>query len=178
MRVQPIHAIKNSTMRILVYKRTHDGDPDQAGCFGACDCMGTVRNWQYDAVIGVGGVGSEPIANGIAGKINWIGIGPHKTFVNGKRGPEVRFDHFLNFGKAGPAFTKLAPALAQRLYTRKARFAIVDPSDKAYSEVCQVVSAAQSAPPSGRGQLVNKKNPRQCKPPSQSKCQCTKKPTS
>ena len=91
-------------MRILVYKRTHDADPDQDGYFGAYDCMGCVRNLQYDAVIGVGGVGPEAIANGISGKINWIGIGPHKSFVQGKRGPEVTFDHFLDFGKNGPAF--------------------------------------------------------------------------
>ena len=46
-------------MKVLVYKRTHNGDPDANGCFGAYDCMGTVRDRQYDAVIGVGGIGPE-----------------------------------------------------------------------------------------------------------------------
>jgi hypothetical protein len=31
-------------MRVLVYKRTHNGDPDASGCFGAYDCIGTVRD--------------------------------------------------------------------------------------------------------------------------------------
>jgi hypothetical protein len=29
-------------VRVLVYKRTHNGDPDQFGCFGVHDCMGEV----------------------------------------------------------------------------------------------------------------------------------------
>jgi hypothetical protein len=39
-------------MRILTYKRTHVGDPDQDGRFGIYDCMGRVRNYPFDAVIG------------------------------------------------------------------------------------------------------------------------------
>jgi len=46
-------------MRILVYKRTHNGDPDQIGRFGAYDCMGSVRRREFDAVIDVGGIGPE-----------------------------------------------------------------------------------------------------------------------
>src|SRR6266487_386945 len=65
-------------MRILVYKRTHNGDPDSNGCFGIDDCMGMVRYRPFDAVIGIGGIGSDAQANGIAGKVNWIGIGPRK----------------------------------------------------------------------------------------------------
>jgi len=61
-------------MRILVYKRTHTGDPDLNGCFGVYDCMGSVMNLQYDAVIGVGDIGFEAQAIGISGKISWIGI--------------------------------------------------------------------------------------------------------
>jgi hypothetical protein len=44
-------------MRTLVYKRTHNGDPDAEGRFGIHDCMGQVRSYGYEAVIGVGGVG-------------------------------------------------------------------------------------------------------------------------
>jgi hypothetical protein len=47
-------------MRTLIYKRTHHGDPDPAGRFGIHDCMGRVRTWSLEAVIGVGGIGADP----------------------------------------------------------------------------------------------------------------------
>lgn len=135
-------------MRILVYKRTHDADPDDSGCFGAYDCMGSVRNWQYHAVIGIGGTGADAVRNGIAGKINWIGIGPHKFPADDKRGPEVGFDHFLNFGKNGPVFSGQAPGLARRMYLPHVRVRIIGPSDEAYAEARRTLAAARSAPPS------------------------------
>ena len=61
---------------MLIYKRTHNGDPDRFGHFGINDCMGQLRARRFDAVIGVGGIGAEPKSLGIAGKVNWIGIGP------------------------------------------------------------------------------------------------------
>lgn len=63
--------------RILVYKRTHNGDPNEAGEFGCNNCMGTVRNWDFDAVIGVGGLSSSRYR--MVGKITWIGIQPLET---------------------------------------------------------------------------------------------------
>jgi hypothetical protein len=64
-------------MRTLIYKRTHSGDPDpKTSVFGHHDCMGEVREWQFDAAIGIGGVGLEPQNHRIAGKLTWIGIGP------------------------------------------------------------------------------------------------------
>src|SRR5258708_8428758 len=104
-------------MRTLIYKRTHNGDPDAAGRFGIHDCMGQVRSWDFEAVIGVGGKGAEPRSHGLAGKVNWIGIGPHKGAWK-KRGPIVTFDHFLYFGSAGPSFFDRAPLLALPLYSR------------------------------------------------------------
>jgi len=65
-------------MRTLIYKRTHPGDPDGKGQFGIHGCMGRVRTWRFEAVIGVGGTGAEPRSHGLDGKVNWIGIGPHK----------------------------------------------------------------------------------------------------
>jgi len=53
-------------MRTLIYKRTHTGDPDANGCFGIYDCMGRVRALDFDAVIGIGGIGSEAQWAGIA----------------------------------------------------------------------------------------------------------------
>jgi hypothetical protein len=50
------------------------GDPDpETGQFGIHDCMGRVRTWDFEAVIGVGGLSAKP--RSLAGKVNWIGIG-------------------------------------------------------------------------------------------------------
>jgi len=65
-------------MRILTYKRTHTGDPDINGVFGSHDCMGQVREYDFDAVIGIGGIGAEPRSYGIDRKINWVGINAKK----------------------------------------------------------------------------------------------------
>jgi hypothetical protein len=46
---------QETTVRTLIYKRTHSGDSDKMGCFGIWDCMGRLRNMAFDAVIGVGG---------------------------------------------------------------------------------------------------------------------------
>ncbi len=129
-------------MRILVYKRTHNGDPDSNGCFGVYDCMGSVRNLEYDAVIGVGGIGPEAQYNRISGKINWVGIGPHKRTVHGKRGPEVTFDSFFFYGEKGVDFSTSAPILAQRMYSNNVRFTIIGPNDKEYSEVNKIIISA------------------------------------
>ena len=110
-------------LRVMVYKRTHVGDPDARGVFGLNDCMGSVRWRQFDAVIGVGGVGAEPVAHRIARKITWIGIGPHKTSVllPGYRGPQVTFDSFLLLDHLGPFLKDIAPAFAQYFYSQNRR---------------------------------------------------------
>jgi hypothetical protein len=108
--------------RILVYKRTHNGDPNEAGKFGCNDCMGTVRDWDFDAVIGVGGISAT--AYKMEGKITWIGIRPFESereaaarmvrrkqphaermvLSNGKKistARKVTFEHFLAFRECG-----------------------------------------------------------------------------
>ncbi len=154
-------------MRVLVYKRTHNGDPDESGCFGIRDCMGTVRDRDYEAVIGVGGIGPEPQAKGIAGKVNWIGIGPHKAYV-GKRGPEVTFDHFLYYGTTGPDFRELAPELAERMYAHNVRSILHGMSEKEQAEAEQILERAKGKPPSlGRRAASRlKRFSRKCKPTS------------
>src|SRR5450631_3782521 len=117
-------------MRTLIYKRTHSGDPaPQNGVFGNHDCMGRVKGWQYDAVIGIGGIGPEPMRKGIGGKLNWIGIGPHKLFDNPKRpeSPRVTFDHFWYRGENGPLLEDDYPALAKRMYEKNVRVLIHEP---------------------------------------------------
>lgn len=138
-------------MRTLIYKRTHHGDPDVTGQFGICDCMGSVRRWDFDAVIGVGGVGPEPRRYGLDGKVNWIGIGPHKKAAAGKRGPLVSFDHFIFYGSDGPDFEKLAPLLAERIYSRNVRVLMNGLSPGEQKEVAKILVRAKHAPPSSSG---------------------------
>ena len=58
---------------VLIYRRTHTGDPCDRGVFGCHGCMGKVREWKYDAVIGIGG---KTAIDGISRKLTWIGISP------------------------------------------------------------------------------------------------------
>jgi hypothetical protein len=134
-------------LRVLVYKRTHHGDPDPNGQFGINDCMGQVRGWGYDAVVGIGGISAEPRRAGIAGKVTWIGIGPHKR--PGNRGPIVTFDHFLHEGSDGPPFVALAPRLADHVYRKNVR-AMVYTVENRRDEMAQLLRRAEQSPPSGR----------------------------
>ena len=100
-------------MRILVYKQTHLGDPDQGGAWRRC--MGRIRLRTYDAVIGFGGYGPEPQQWGIAEKLTWIGIGPQPRYGI------VRFEHFRNFGNNGPLVKNELGAVARQALARKLR---------------------------------------------------------
>lgn len=135
-------------MRTLIYKRTHPGDPDVEGRFGIYDCMGRVRAWNFDAVIGIGGIGDEPSLHGLDGKVNWIGIGPHKRAAAAKRGPIVTFDHFLFYGSEGPSFVKKAPNLAHRMYSRNVRVLMNVGDPKERREINNLLALAKNAPPS------------------------------
>src|SRR5258708_6990903 len=106
-------------LRTLIYKRTHKDDPDRKGRFGINDCMGRVRSYNFDAVIGIGGIGSQARAEGIGGRVNWIGLGSRKQ-PSKRRGPLVTFDHFVLFEEKGRNFRVIAPALARRMYSPNA----------------------------------------------------------
>ena len=77
-------------MRILIYKRTHTGDPDpERGIFGegpdddeVTDCMGKVRGYGFDAVIGVGGFGPEPQSQGNSLQVD---LGGHRCSQMAKK---------------------------------------------------------------------------------------------
>jgi hypothetical protein len=115
-------------MRTLIYKRTHSGDPDpKTGVFGNNDCMGKIRAWPFDAVIGIGGVGQEPKYHGIAGRVTWVGIGPQAVDQTG-RGPQLIFRHFWYLGEEGPILRTEYPALAGRMYSRNVRVLLHSPS--------------------------------------------------
>jgi hypothetical protein len=132
-------------MRTLIYKRTHTGDPDRNGWFGIHDCMGRVRTWEFDAVIGVGGFGAEPISHGIDGRVTWIGIGPHKIPAIGGRGPLVTFDRFVLFDARGPSFIRKAPRLSRRLYANNVRVLLHDLDHREQREVASILKLAKHA---------------------------------
>jgi hypothetical protein len=121
-------------LRILTYKRTHTGDPDSTGQFGINDCMGRVRSWTFDAVIGVGGIGPEPRSYGIDGRVTWVGRDPSWTPHPLGHGQIVTFESFALFDQDGPILLPLAPYLARRMYERGARFLLKDYSQEEQAE--------------------------------------------
>jgi len=117
-------------MRILIYKRTHLGDPDEGGRFGIYNCMGRIRNYDFEAVIGVGGIGQEPKSFGIDRKINWVGVGAKKLLSSSGNGVVVTFKKkFLRLEEDGPLLESMAPSLARRMYEIGARILLNDYSD-------------------------------------------------
>lgn len=150
-------------MRTLIYKRTHTGDPDVEGRFGIHDCMGQVRTWGFEAVIGVGGIGAQPESNGLARKVNWIGIGPHRNEA-AKHGPIVTFDHFLLRESSGPSFDKLAPQLAKRMYSKNVRTVMDSLDMREREEIEKILALAKDAPPSSAGRAGRVTTSKKCVP--------------
>ncbi|GLR14164.1 hypothetical protein GCM10007907_29540 [Chitinimonas prasina] len=131
-------------MRILTYKRTHTGDPDGRRVFGVNDCMGRVRAYEYDAVIGVGGIGAEPREYGIAGKITWVGVNP-KVLPGTVKSPQIAFEYFVLFDAHGPELHSLAPNLARRMYQGKVRYLLKSYSRSEQWEAEGIVQWAKEA---------------------------------
>lgn len=130
-------------MRILTYKRTHVGDPDNFGRFGINDCMGRVRNFRYDAVIGVGGTGYEPRSHRIDRKINWVGINPKRiSHIPGYRGGIIEFEQFILLENNGPLLEILAPNLARKIY-RGGRYILDAYSETEKAEAVAVIEWAR-----------------------------------
>ncbi len=135
-----------SFMRTLVYKRTHNGDPDcRTGIFGNHDCMGKVRGWEYDAVIGVGGIGPQARDEDIAGKLTWVGIGPH---VIDRRRMLIGFDRFLYYGPNGPLLKTKYKALAKRMYGNGVRVIIDGLTPAERIDADRILALAKRAAPS------------------------------
>jgi hypothetical protein len=132
-------------MRTLVYKRTHVGDPNAEGCFGIEDCMGRVRPYEFDSVIGVGGISGQPRSQNIAGKINWIGLGARKKTLENRRAPIVTFQHFVLYEQEGENLRDIAPVLARRLLSRNARV-VLNFTAEEQREVNKILSMAKNAP--------------------------------
>lgn len=179
-----------SVKRILVYKRVHNGDPDDRGVFGCNNCMVRVRGSAYDAVIGIGGISGEPQKYRIARTISWIGIGPKRIESSSKTVPEITFEHFLAFHEAGwfpkdkdhdagqrffihapssPAWIHKAPRLAHMFYEQRyqPRFRILKRGvDNEFVDAKAILCMAVTAAPSrGRVALLNEPISN-CKPKS------------
>ncbi len=163
-------------MRILIYKRTHTGDPDNKGRFGIYNCMGRIRNYTFDAVIGVGGIGQEPKKYGIDRKINWVGINPKKRQRVGGTGAIVTFKKFILLEEQGPLLRTLAPLLANRMYGRGARILLNGYSALARAEAEAILQWAmgQTSPKSvGLKRASNAQGcPSKCKPAISKESQC------
>lgn len=156
-------------LRTLVYKRTHKGDPDEAGRWGIRDCMGRIRDFEYNAVIGIGGLGQEAVAEGIDGQVNWIGIGPRKKSASGKRGSLVTFERFILFHDGGPDFRTEAPALAKRMYAKHGpRFLLDSFSSDEQAELRRLLALVPKSSSEGtrkQGQGMQKKPRSRCAVP-------------
>ncbi|HRA89439.1 MAG TPA: hypothetical protein PK992_15245 [Planctomycetaceae bacterium] len=152
-------------MKVLIYKRTHVNDPGESGCFGICGCMRRVRGWDFNAVIGIGGVGSKAVRSGIDSKITWIGTGPEKI----GKGPDgyrmLGFEHFYRKEDKGYLLSDKAPKLADRILTRYGpRVLLVEGN----AEIDALLKLARNSQPSPA--LLGRKAK-----PERSDCSLTKK---
>ncbi|MGI9558643.1 MAG: hypothetical protein ACR2NQ_03095 [Thermodesulfobacteriota bacterium] len=96
--------------------------------------MGSFRNSNFDAVIGIGGKKPWKGSEGIAYKLTWVGIHPEKSSVKeGKRcssteksfrGQIVGFRHFCCMNEKGPKLEDCAPKLAKYMFEKKIRLAL------------------------------------------------------
>jgi hypothetical protein len=142
-------------MKILIYKRTHKGDPDQNGIFGNQDCMGRIRNWNYNAVIGIGGKTPWKRDEDIKYKINWIGLDP-KKIESTKRGQCVVFSHFELFEEKGENIADNFPNLFEYMYGSRKRFDM-SPNlpEEVFQEVQQILDSVKNSPQSQQYDIEN-----------------------
>ena len=136
-------------MKVLIYKRTHKGDPDAKGIFGNQDCMGRIRNWNYDAVIGIGGNAPWKEDANIKHKINWIGLEPKKINSSKKRGDKVVFSHFELYEEKGLNIKVHYPNLFKYMYGSRKRFDMSSDLPKdVFEEVIQILYSIEDSPAS------------------------------
>ena len=163
-------------MRTLIYKRTHIGDPDpKAGVFGNHDCMKSIRDREFDAVIGIGGIGQEPKSWGIDGRLNWIGIYPSSHGRHPKsRSRRLIFSHFLYLGADGPLLQGKYPALAAYMYDTNRRSIMHSPSPaggRLDQDVKKILQLAELAPRSkGLAKRDSQSSSGKCPPKSRGIC--------
>lgn len=136
-------------MRVLIYKRTHAGDPDAKGIFGIHDCMGRCRDWNFDAVIGIGGSSPWRKDAGIKHKINWVGIGPRRIHTLNYRGDRVVFSHFELYEEKGMDIENNFPNLFDYMYRSRKRFVMsLDFPKDVLEEVGKILNSVKDSPAS------------------------------
>ena len=165
----------NQALKVLIYRRTQTYDPCQCGIFGIYDCMGNVRSWNYNAVIGIGAKDAED--DNISYKLTWVGINAHKQNsltigVNKKckykrckgvdikyqfRGPLVTFKHFYLMNEKGPMLSDCAPLLYQHMFAH---------------EKIPHAALSTSRPEDIQKEITNLVNQYRNCPSSQEECQC------
>ncbi|QEL19066.1 hypothetical protein [Limnoglobus roseus] len=149
-------------MRTLLYKRTHSGDPDTDGRFGCHNCMGTVREREFNAVIGVGGEG-KGVDSDVAGNLNWIGIGPRKHIDQETGYLIVTFDVFRDFNRLGIKFRAISPLLAARMYEGGAR-TLMTFSREEQAEIDDLLARVEIEPRTGAVAKGGRPRPKTCRP--------------
>ncbi len=133
-------------MATLVYKMTHSGDPDSdLGCWGVSDCMGQVRGYDFDAVIGIGGLSWWTDQTSRAGELIWIGLEP-QPILGGKRGPQLTFKHFRYFRVGELMLSEIAPKLNKAMCRR--RFMLHGFSKNENQDIKDILKLAKRAKPS------------------------------
>lgn len=145
-----IESLLDKKKNILVYRRTHTGDPScSTGEFGIHDCMGSLRDWDYDAAIGIGGNKPDPGSEGIAGKITWIGVGIVQRRVPTEkekslfefRSSIVSFGHWVVLDEEGPPLKEISPKLHEYMFVdRHIPRAAKNFSDEIYKELMLIIS--------------------------------------
>ena len=126
--------------------------------------MGRVRNLNFDAVIGIGGIGHQAHSNAIDRKINWIGITP-KMHSKTSRGRSVTFEHFYLYEKSGPDLQQAAPLLARRFFERNTRYVLINYSPEELVEANRILAQAKTYARFARKSPRNLTNPSLCNPP-------------
>lgn len=111
--------------------------------------MGKVRARQFDAVIGIGGVGAEPRSYGIDRRVNWVGIGRHEhPSSHGFRGPLISFDRIVLPETEGPLL-KEWPALFRHMYNTNRRVVMSDElPNEILKDVQSILKLAEDTSPS------------------------------
>jgi hypothetical protein len=155
---------------------THKGDPNpDLGWWGVSDCMGQVRGFPFDAVIGIGGRSWWTNETSRVGEIVWVGLDPQQMPVRGKRGPKVRFARFRYFREGELMLCEIAPSLDKSM--QSCRFRLYDFSRVEEEEIEQILALARRARPSAEfftQPMKNQANGEECRPkPRSRQAQCT-----
>lgn len=105
-------------LNVLLYRQKTTKDPCACGIFGIAkkDCMGQQRDWNYNAIIGIGGVSAKAVNANIDRKLTWVGINAHKKPVPDKRGRLVTFDHICVMKGFGPKLCYFARGLYDYMF--------------------------------------------------------------